>query len=100
MSSSSSTAPPVRAEATIVPATISVSGDRVMRSVSSLCPRTSPSIMIVLSSTTEEPSAGTILISPSVVIIFISPSPAIISSAAIAVGMPHSPEPSPSDIQA
>ena len=99
MSSSSSTAPPVRAEATIVPATISVSGDRVMRSVSSLCPRTAPSIMIVLSSTTEEPSAGTILISPSVVIIFISPSPAIISSALIAVGMPHSPEPSPSDIQ-
>ena len=100
MSSSSSTAPPVRAEATIVPATISVSGDRVMRSVSSLCPRTSPSIMIVLSNTTEEPSAGTILISPSVVIIFISPSPVIISSALIAVGMPHSPEPSPSDIQA
>ena len=56
--------------------------------------------MIVLSKTIEEPAAGTIFTSPPVVIILTSPTPAIISSAARAVGIPHSPEPSPSDIHA
>ena len=54
--------------------------------------------MTVLSITTTALSPGVIFIPPFVVSKTIAVSPIIISSAAIAVGIPHSPEPSPSDI--
>ena len=52
----------------------------------------------VLSNTIEDPSDGTMLIPPLVVWMEILPSPITISSAAIAVGFPHVPVPTPSDI--
>ena len=52
----------------------------------------------MLSKITADSSSGIIFISPEFVLIKIFPSPTIISSAAMAVGIPHVPEPSPSDI--
>ena len=99
ISSSSRTADPLTKFATTVPDTLRVSVDNSIRSLSSVVPIDPLLITIVLSNRIEAPSSGSILMPPEVVWILILESPAIISSAIIAEGIPHSPEPSPSDIQ-
>ena len=81
-----------------MPLTVIVSVDKIIRSLSSTTPIIPPSIVTVLSITTTAFSAGVIFMPPFVVCKTMEVSPIIISSAAIAVGIPHSPEPSPSDI--
>ena len=81
------------------PLKVIVSRSTDITSPSPAKPMTFPSMVIVLSIVNAEPSAGTISIPPTEVMILIEPSPIIILSAAIAVGIPHIPDPSPSDIQ-
>ena len=72
-----SIAPPLTSAVgtTVVPVKVTLPFARVIKSVSSACPISDPSMLIVLSIRTGEPEAGLIFIAPDEVVMFTAASP-------------------------